>query len=83
MKQEIEQQLGCEIPETLYQEACTYAKNKQAYIYSQEGRTIVFEDWYLKKLVEEYVVSLALSSYTMDLCVEKIGKQHRIGAISE
>lgn len=55
MKQEIEQQLGCEIPEDLYNAAITYAKDKQAYIYAREGRAVVLEEF---------------SNFTMDLCEE-------------
>lgn len=71
MKQEMEQQIGCEIPEELYQQAITYAKDKQAYIYARENRAVVLEEWYLTKLTEEYVRSLALVKLTTILCKEK------------
>lgn len=70
MKQEIEQQLGCEIPEELYRQAITYAKDKQAYLYAREGRAVVLEEWYLTTLTEEYIRNLAFSNFTMDLCEE-------------
>lgn len=68
MKEQIEQRLGQEISEPLYKKALIYAKNKQNYIYANERREIVLQEWYLQKLIEEYVRILAFSKFTMDLC---------------
>ena len=37
-------------------------------IYQREQREVVLQHWYLVKLTEEYVRSLAFSKFTMDLC---------------
>lgn len=68
MKEQIEQQLQCKIPESLYQDALKYAKNKQAYIYAKERRKVVLQNCYLVKLTEEYVRNLMFSRFTMNLC---------------
>lgn len=71
IQEEVEKQLGCKIPEELYQEAFTCAKKKQSYLYSQEKKGVIKEDWYLILLIKEYVGNLAFSQYTFSLC------QHR------
>ena len=55
-KEEVEELLGCVITDEQFNEALEYARRKQEYI------------WYLVKLTEEYVRSLAFSKFTMDLC---------------
>ena len=67
-KEEVEQLLGCGITDGQFGEALAYAKRKQDYIYGQERRPVVLERWYLAKLTEEYVRSLAFSRLTVDLC---------------
>ena len=67
-KEEIEQLIGCGITDEQFNEAFEYAKRKRDYIYKQEYRLIVLKHWYLVKLTEEYVRSLAFSKFTMDLC---------------
>ena len=67
-KKEVEELLGYEITEKQFDKALEYAKRKQEYIYGQEHRAVVLQHWYLVKLTEEYVRSLALSKFTMDLC---------------
>ena len=67
-KEEIEQLIGCGITDEQFNEAFEYAKRKQDYIYKQECRPVVLTHWYLVKLTEEYVRSLAFSKFTMDLC---------------
>ena len=67
-KEEVEELLQCEITDGQFQEALKYARRKQEYIYQQEKRKVVLQHWYLAKLTEEYVRSLALSKLTMDLC---------------
>ena len=69
-KREVEELLGTEISEDLFQKALDYAKRKQAYIFSQEKRSVVMEHWYLVKLTEECARSLAFSWFTMALCKE-------------
>lgn len=78
MKKEVEELLGFEITDHQFKEALEYAKKKQAYIYKQEQREAVMQPWYLVKLTEEYVRSLALSKFTMDLCrkLGNIEKEH-------
>ena len=69
-KEEVEKLLGCTITDSLFQEALKLAHGKQAYIFERYGSPVALQDWYLVKLTEEYVRSLALSKYTMDLCGE-------------
>ena len=58
-KREVEELLGCEITDEQFEEALKYARHKQE---------VVLQHWYLVKLTEEYVRSLAFSKFTMDLC---------------
>lgn len=67
-KGEVEELLGCMITDEQFDEALDYARRKQKYIYGREHRAVVLQHWYLVKLTEEYVRSLALSKFTMDLC---------------
>ena len=67
-KKEVEVLLGSSITDSMFQEALGCARRKQEYIYQREGREVVMQRWYLVKLVEEYVKSLAFSKFTMDLC---------------
>ena len=67
-KREVEELLGCTITDEQFEEALKYARHKQAYIYQREQREVVLQHWYLVKLTEEYVRSLAFSKFTMDLC---------------
>lgn len=79
-KEEVEQLLGCKITDEQFEEALEYASRKQEYIYKHEQRTVVLEHWYLVKLTEEYVRSLAFSKFTMDLCrtLRDMEKEHSI-----
>ena len=54
------------------------AERKQKYIYECEKRSAVLQHWYLVKLTEEYVRSLAFSKFTVDLCRElrNMEKEH-------
>lgn len=78
VKKEVEELLGFEISDHQFKEALEYAQKKQAYIYEQEPREAVMQHWYLVKLTEEYVRSLALSKFTMDLCrkLNNMEKEH-------
>lgn len=60
--------------------AADYARHKQEYIYQREHRQVVLQHWYLVKLTEEYVRSLAFSKFTMDLCrtLQDMEKEHPI-----
>ena len=77
-KKEVEELLKCKITDKQFHEALEYAKKKQAYIYEQEPREVVMQHWYLVKLTEEYVRSLCLSKFTMDLCrkLSNMEKEH-------
>lgn len=77
-KKEVEQMLRCEITDEQFEEALKYAKHKQEYIYQQEQSSVVLQHWYLVKLTEEYVRSLAFSKFTMDLCstLRDMEKEH-------
>ena len=66
-KREVEELLGCVITDEQFNEALDYARRKQEYIYNRECRAVVLQHWYLVKLTEEYVRSLAFSKFTMDL----------------
>ena len=79
-KKEVEELLGCEITDEQFEEALKYARHKQEYIYQRERRQVVLQHWYLVKLTEEYVRSLAFSKFTMDLCrtLQDMEKEHPI-----
>lgn len=77
-KREVEELLGCVITDEQFNEALEYARKKQKYIYEREHRAVVLQHWYLVKLTEEYVRSLAFSKFTMDLCsaLRDMEKEH-------
>lgn len=77
-KEEIEAILICNLTQEQFNEALQYAKRKQEYIYNQEHRPVALQRWYLVKLTEEYVRSLAFSKFTMDLCrtLQDMEKEH-------
>lgn len=79
-RQEVEELLGYEITEEQFKEALKYAVKKRHYIYSRERRPVVLQRWYLAKLTEEYVRSLAFSKFTMDLCrtLQDMEKEHSV-----
>ena len=79
-KREVEELLGCVITDEQFNEALDYARRKQEYIYNRERRTVVLQHWYLVKLTEEYVRSLAFSKFTMDLCsaLRDMEKEHSV-----
>lgn len=68
VKREVEELLGYMIADEQFNEALEYAKRKQEYIYQQERKAVVLQQWYLVKLTEEYARSLAFSKFTTDLC---------------
>lgn len=68
IKEKVEGLLGFQITDAQFTKAFEYASRKQAYIYKRDGRDVVMQGWYLVKLTEEYVRSLAFSKYTWDLC---------------
>ncbi len=77
-KGEVEELLGCMITDEQFNKALGYARKKQEYIYNRDHRAVVLRHWYLVKLTEEYVRSLALSKFTMDLCstLHDMEKEH-------
>ena len=77
-KGEVEELLGCVITDEQFNKALGYARRKQKYIYEREHRAVVLQHWYLVKLTEEYVRSLAFSKFTMDLCsaLRDMEKEH-------
>lgn len=77
-KKEVEELLEMEIPDSLFQLALRYAERKQRYIYEQTQEETVMEHWYLVKLTEEYVRSIAFSEFTMHVCraLEDMEKEH-------
>ena len=79
-KKEVEELLQCGITDGQFREALKYARRKQEYIYQQEKRKVVLQHWYFVKLTEEYVRSLALSKFTMDLCstLHDMEKEHSV-----
>ena len=76
-KREVEELLGCEITDEQFEQALKYARHKQEYIYQREQREVVLQHWYLVKLTEVYVRSLAFSKFTMGFmqCTERYGKR--------
>lgn len=79
-KEEVEELLGCVITDEQFDKALEYARRKQEYIYNREHRAVVLQHWYLVKLTEEYVRSLAFSKFTMDLCsaLRDMEKEHSV-----
>lgn len=78
-KRAVMELLKCEITDEQFEEALEYAKKKQNYIFLEEGRMAILEDWYLLKLTKEYVISLAFSRYIMELCrtLNNMEKEHQ------
>ena len=81
-KEEVQELLGFEITDEQFEEALGYAQRKQQHIYDREARPVTLQHWYLVKLTEEYVRSLAFSRYTLDLCRTKrnMEKEHSANA---
>lgn len=79
-KEEVEKLLEFEITDEQFNKAAEQAKHKQEYIYKCEHRQAVLQHWYLVKLTEECVRSLAISKFTMDLCrtLHNMEKEHQI-----
>lgn len=79
-KQEVEKTVGREISEEEFQNALLYAGNKQKYIYSREHRPVIMQEWYLVQLTSEYVISLAFSKLTQDICniLHNMEKEHPV-----
>lgn len=77
-KEEVEELLKSEITDSQFQKALGYAERKQDYIYQQSGNPVVLQHWYLVKLTEEYVRSLAFSEFTMKWCetLRNMEKEH-------
>lgn len=77
-KKEVEELLGYSISDRQFEEALRCAERKQKYIYEREKRSVVLQHWYLVKLTEECVRSLAFSKFTVDLCRElrNMEKEH-------
>lgn len=77
-KAEVEKLLGSGITDSMFDEALSYARKKQEYIYQNDGREVVLQHWYLVKLTEEYVRNLVFSKFTMELCMElhNMEKEH-------
>lgn len=77
-KEEVEELLKREITDSQFLKALGYAKHKQDYIYQQSKNPVVLQHWYLVKLTEEYVRSLAFSEFTMNRCetLRNMEKEH-------
>lgn len=69
-KVKLETLLGSSITDNMFKEALNCARKKQAYIYQREKREEVLQEWYLLELTKEYIKSITLSKFTMDLCRE-------------
>ena len=67
-KKDVEELLKCSISDEMYREALESARRKQRYIFSQEHRVVVLQDWYLLQLTMEAVISLTFQKFTLDLC---------------
>jgi hypothetical protein len=79
-KKEVELILGTNISDDDFQTALTQARHKQEYIYSKEHRHAVKQEWYLAELTAEYVISLAFSKYTQNICniLRNMEKEHPV-----
>lgn len=71
---------GVTMDQIVKQDLSQEVRHKQEYIYQRERRQVVLQHWYLVKLTEEYVRSLAFSKFTMDLCrtLRDMEKEHSI-----
>jgi len=69
-KTELEAVLGSSITDSMFGEALNHARCKQAYIYQHSKREEVLQRWYLLELTKEYIKSITLSKFTLDLCME-------------
>lgn len=69
-KTELEAVIGNSITDSTFEEALNCARQKQAYIYQREKREEILQGWYLLELTKEYIKSITLSKFTLDLCVE-------------
>lgn len=69
-KARLETILGSSITDSAFEEALNCARQKQAYIYQREKREEVLQGWYLLELTKEYIKSITLSKFTLDLCME-------------
>lgn len=65
-KKDVEELLKCSISDEMYREALESARRKQRYIFSQEHRAVVLQDWYLLQLTMEAVISLTFQKFTLD-----------------
>lgn len=79
-KREVEELLGCSISDRQFEEALGHARRKQKYFFRRYHRPVVLQHWYLVKLTEEYVRSIAFSRFTMDLCrtLRDMEKEHSV-----
>lgn len=77
-KEEVQELLGFRISDEQFGKALACAQRKQQYLYDCEARPVILQHWYLAKLTEEYVRSLAFSRYTLDLCrtLRDMEKEH-------
>jgi hypothetical protein len=77
-KVDVEELLGFEIEDDVYEIALSYAKRKQRRLLENHESKAPAETWYLCKLTEEYVHSILLSEATLDLCklMHNIEKEH-------
>ena len=69
-KTELEAVLGSSITDSMFGEALNHARCKQAYIKQKKKREEVLQRWYLLELTKEYIKSITLSKFTLDLCME-------------
>lgn len=69
-KEQVEKLAGHAISDARFREALECAARKQACAYENEKNPVVLQDWYLAKLTEECVRSLAFSEFTMELYKE-------------
>ncbi len=69
-KAKLEVVFGSSITDSMFEEALNCARKKQAYIYQREKREEVLQEWYLLELTKEYIKSITLSKFTLDLCME-------------
>jgi|AATD01.1.fsa_nt_gi hypothetical protein len=69
-KEQVEKLVGHAISDARFGEALECVARKQACAYENEKNPVVLQDWYLAKLTEECVRSLAFSEFTMELYKE-------------
>lgn len=82
-KEEVEELLKRKIADSQFLKALRRAEHKRDCVYQKSKNPAVLQHWYLVKLTEECVRSLALSRFTIDLCrnLRNMEKERPAGSV--